>query len=214
MMFVNRCGHLFCLKCLSRLVSEKKNCSNCDSEFSDKLKKKIIENGANISMVRIKIICQVCKRNETSIYLPESCGHLCISCVKERFRDFLYECPICFINLIRGQKLYPYSEIKAVCDSCRAEKSYLLENYEKFVCGHTLCGSCIEDSIRKRKCNACCRPLNQYQLLEYIKAISEQCSDCKKIAAIRFTHQNLCCKQYICSNCKPRHIFKKKVKKK
>lgn len=201
---VNQCGHLICLECLLKRVQEKKNCSVCDEEFKESLIQTIVHNASNLTSEKIKIICRKCKTNEIPTDLKNTCGHLCLSCVKSYHKKFIDECPICFQRLF-DENLFPYSTKKVLCEGCDTKRGYFDENCQKFKCGHTLCGNCIKFSIQSMKCKLCENNLNNLELLQFIKAVTEQCSKCKKNVALAFITMYTCCKAFICKRCTGHH---------
>lgn len=206
---VNQCGHPFCINCVMNSIVEESNCIDCGAEFSESLINKIPQNSKKKLAMKIKILCRSCKKNNPIIDLENSCNHLCIHCVKKQADLFINECPVCFNKLFYDENYEPYSNITALCQGCNSEKSFLLENFHKFSCGHILCKSCIFYCIQNKRCIACDKPLNQLGVLEFIRAGSEECSSCKKNIPHEFIRRDAMCKNFICEKCASDHVCKK-----
>ena len=203
----NQCGHLICFECLLRKVQEKSNCEICGDEFKETLIQNLVRNASKLTSEKISIICKKCNINEIPTDIENTCGHLCLSCVRVNYKQFINECPICFGSLFR-EDLLTYSTKKVFCEGCNTQRNYFAENCKKFKCGHTLCGDCITFSIQSRKCKLCVRNLNNLDILEFIKAATEQCSKCYKNIALKFINMFSCCNRFICEACKGRHKCK------
>lgn len=206
---VNRCGHSYCIQCIAKNIVEEKNCEICKAEFSEELIHKIPQNSKESPATKIKIVCKSCRINTLNMNVEGSCNHICIHCIKKQADLFINECPICFRELFTDDNFSPFSKLTANCDGCNTEKSFLQEDFHKFKCNHILCGECIFISIQKNTCIICEKRLSQLELLEFIRAGSQQCIDCKKIVSIKSILRDPNRKGFICKKC---HMIARKKK--
>lgn len=170
------CGYKYCNKCLVTLFEKSVKCFGCRNEFSNRF---IIQISKipEFRKFELAAICKSCNKRKIEKYIPNSCNHLCITCIQKSFDIFEMICPICFTDLA---KIDEYKRYKLLCEGCGQETLLIKGSLKALPCEDSLCINCIKNSINSRKCKHCSRKLNQIEILHLLSEISDFCTACNQ----------------------------------